>query len=167
MNSLRDYWRLDADIGWADKARILAAYLAVGLGFAVIAVFVLARTWPYTGVTFDGETAWVGEAPVVQIGTVADVTFTVPMATNEGYPVTFHRSLIQQRPGPYFEWPLGDPILHTYEEYAADDLPVRVVFPVVYMPGTYVIQITTTYQPNLLSSRSVTFTSPPLTVAEP
>jgi hypothetical protein len=170
MTALRDYWRLDAEIGWPDRIRILAAYTAVGLGFLIIGTVIAALVWPYTDVTFDGETQWKGKAPVVQVGSVADVTFLIPTATNDGHDIVFRRSLVQQKaPGvSYFEWPLGDPTLRNEGAlYVSDDLPVRVVFPVTYSPGTYRIKMVAVYEPNFMSDREVEFWSPPLTVVDP
>lgn len=171
MRALRDVLRLDGILTRADKARILVAYLLVGLGFIIITVVALWLLWPYNSVRFDGDTEWAdGVTPTVEMATIADITFIVPTVENpNGYPLTFRRELVRHPTAwdaPYFVWPLGDPRLENPARvpFNTDDLPVRVQFPVAYNPGQYYIEITAIYHPNPLFTREITFVSPLFTI---
>lgn len=173
MVSLMRYLRLETRVTTADKARILVAYLMVAAGLAVVATSLAWAVWPYDRVRWEGVTEWAGPAPVVTAGQIADVTFIVPYVCNEeGYSLTFDRWVVsgpRDEAGSYFRWEIdGAELVNAEQEpYCLEDLPVRVMFPAVYMPGEYHIEIESTYRPNPMFPRTAGFESPTFTVAAP
>ena len=170
---IRNPLKLDAELGTRDKVKILVAYALTILTASALVLLLVWAMWPYDRVTWEGETFWTEDTvPVVERGELAELAFIVPSACNSrGYSLDFQR-VVQSGPrtpnGTFFRWQLnGNQIINpTNTPFCDTEIEVRVVFPVLYPPGEYTLEWSSTYYPNPLFPRSVPFSSPTFEIVD-
>lgn len=106
------------------------------------------------------------------IGSIADLTFVVPDVCNAGgYDLDFERTVVS---GPRidgaatrFEWEIPAAHIIDNEPFCGVEVPVRVIFPVLYNTGPYTIRLDVSYQPTPLTiPKTTSFESPAFTIVE-